>query len=126
MSTTSDTQQVILPELGESVTEGTIVEWRVGVGDTISPGDILLELTTDKVDVEVPAPFGGVLVAILAAEGETVEVGAALAEISSNPNATPAPPAPAPGLPPRPPRPSPRRPPSPRAPRRVAGRVCTR
>jgi len=96
VSTTSDTQQVILPELGESVTEGTIVEWRVAVGDSISPGDILLDLTTDKVDVEVPAPFGGILVAILAAEGETVEVGAALAEISSNPNATPAPPAPAP------------------------------
>jgi len=91
VSTTSDTQQVILPELGESVTEGTIVEWRVAVGDTISPGDILLDLTTDKVDVEVPAPFGGVVVALLAAEGDTVEVGSALAEISSDPNATPAP-----------------------------------
>ncbi len=96
MSTTSDTQQVILPELGESVTEGTIVEWRVAVGDTISTGDILLDLTTDKVDVEVPAPFGGVVVAILAAEGETVEVGSALAEISSDPNARPGPAAPTP------------------------------
>jgi len=96
VSTTSDTQQVILPELGESVTEGTIVEWRVAVGDTVSSGDILLDLTTDKVDVEVPAPFGGVVVTLLAAEGDTVEVGAALAEISSDPNAAPAPAAPAP------------------------------
>ena len=93
MATTSDTQQVILPELGESVTEGTIVEWRVAVGDTINAGDILLELTTDKVDVEVPAPIGGVVTQILAAEGDTVEVGAVLAEISTDANAivTPAP-----------------------------------
>ncbi len=89
MSTTSDTQQVILPELGESVTEGTIVEWRVAVGDTVAPGDTLLDLTTDKVDVEVPAPFGGTVIALHAAEGDTVEVGAVLAEISTDPNATP-------------------------------------
>ena len=111
MATTSDTHQVILPELGESVTEGTIVEWRVAVGDAISPGDILLDLTTDKVDVEVPAPIGGVVTQILAEAGDTVEVGAVLAEISADANAVviappPAPPVAAPA-PPAAPEPAP-------------------
>ncbi|HWH13408.1 MAG TPA: biotin/lipoyl-containing protein, partial [Miltoncostaeaceae bacterium] len=94
MSTTSRTFQVLLPELGESVTEGTIVEWRVSEGAAVAAGDILLDLTTDKVDVEVPAPVAGTIARIVAPEGETVEVGALLAEIALD-GAAPAPPAPA-------------------------------
>ncbi len=103
MSTTSETHQVILPELGESVTEGTIVEWRVSPGDTVAAGDILLDLTTDKVDVEVPAPIGGVITQLMAQAGDMVEVGAVLALIGGDgtavvaaPPATPTPDAAAP------------------------------
>lgn len=75
------TVKVTLPEMGESVTEGAIVEWRKRVGDWIDEGDTLVEVTTDKVDVEVPATASGVITALLADEGATVAVGAALAEI---------------------------------------------
>ena len=60
MSTTSSqTVQVVLPELGESVTEGVVVEWRIAEGDAVRAGDTLLDVTTDKVDVEVPSPASG-------------------------------------------------------------------
>ena len=75
------TVKVTLPEMGESVTEGSIVEWRKKVGEWINEGDTLVEVTTDKVDVEVPATASGVITALLAAEGDTVAVGASLAEI---------------------------------------------
>ena len=82
MSTTSsETVQVTLPELGESVTEGVIVEWRKSEGEHVEAGEILLDLTTDKVDVEVPAPAAGVVTRILAQAGDAVEVGAVLAEL---------------------------------------------
>ena len=82
MSTTSSqTTQVLLPELGESVTEGTVVEWRVAEGDSVEMGQTLLDVTTDKVDVEVPAPAAGVVTRIVAGAGETIEVGALLAEL---------------------------------------------
>ena len=84
MSTTSSqTIKVVLPELGESVTEGIVVEWRVAEGDTVESGQTLLDVTTDKVDVEVPAPASGVVARIVAAPGDTVEVGALLAELTS-------------------------------------------
>jgi len=73
--------KVTLPEMGESVTEGSIVEWRKRVGEWVDEGETLVEVTTDKVDVEVPATVSGVLRAQLAADGETVPVGAPLAEI---------------------------------------------
>ena len=73
--------RVTLPEMGESVTQGSIVEWRKKVGDSVAEGDPLVDVTTDKVDVEVPATASGILTQILAAAGETVSVGAALAEI---------------------------------------------
>ena len=83
MSTTSSqTISVVLPELGESVTEGTVVEWRVAEGDVVEAGQTLLDVTTDKVDVEVPAPAAGRIARIVAGPGETVEVGALLAEMS--------------------------------------------
>jgi 2-oxoglutarate dehydrogenase E1 component len=75
--------QVTLPEMGESVTEGSIVEWRKKVGDLVAEGDPLVEVTTDKVDVEVPATASGVLKQILVGEGTTVAVGAVLAEIDT-------------------------------------------
>lgn len=83
--------RVALPEMGESVTEGSIVEWRKKLGDFVAEGDPLVEVTTDKVDVEVPATASGVITQILAREGETVAVGAALAEIDTSQSAgTPA------------------------------------
>ncbi|MDP9111870.1 MAG: hypothetical protein M3M96_09585, partial [Candidatus Eremiobacteraeota bacterium] len=74
---------VTLPEMGESVTEGSIIEWRKRVGDFVSEGDTLVEVTTDKVDVEVPATASGVLKEIHGAEGDTVAVGALLAQIDT-------------------------------------------
>jgi 2-oxoglutarate decarboxylase len=76
--------QVTLPEMGESVTEGSIVEWRKKVGDFVSEGDPLVEVTTDKVDVEVPATATGVIKQILVAEGDTIGVGTVLAEIDTS------------------------------------------
>jgi 2-oxoglutarate decarboxylase len=78
------TVQVTLPEMGESVTEGSIVEWRKRIGDFVAEGDPLVDVTTDKVDVEVPATASGVITKILADEGATVRVGAALAEIDTS------------------------------------------
>jgi len=70
-----------LPEMGESVTEGTVARWLKKAGDLVAAGEVLADITTDKVDVEVPAPAAGRLVRILADAGRTVAVGAALAEI---------------------------------------------
>ena len=75
------TVQVTLPEMGESVTEGTVAKWLKQVGETVREGEGLVEVTTDKVDAEVPAPKSGKLMKILAAAGVTVAVGAPLAEI---------------------------------------------
>ena len=75
---------ITLPELGESVTEGSIVEWRVKVGQAIAEGDTLVDITTDKVDVEVPATAGGVITALHGGEGDTIRVGTVLAEIDTS------------------------------------------
>ena len=74
-------KEVVLPELGESVTEGTVTRWLKQVGDEVAVDEPLLEISTDKVDTEIPSPFAGVLQEILVSEDETVEVGAALARI---------------------------------------------
>src|SRR6188472_996079 len=84
------TVQVTLPGMGESVTEGTILEWHKGEGDSVEADEVLVEVSTDKVDAEVPAPASGTVVRILAAEGETVSVGAVLAEIALGNGAGPA------------------------------------
>ena len=75
--------KVALPEMGESVTEGSIVEWRAKVGDFVAEGDTLVEVTTDKVDVEIPATASGVVTKLLAAEGATIAVGTPLVEIDT-------------------------------------------
>ena len=64
--------KVTLPEMGESVTEGSIVEWRKQVGQWVDEGETLVDVTTDKVDVEVPATASGVITALHGAEGDTV------------------------------------------------------
>ena len=92
---------VFMPALGESVTEGTVTRWLRAVGDVIQADEPLLEVSTDKVDTEIPAPASGVLTEILVAEDQTVDVGAQLATIGSSdvapaPAATPAAPTPAP------------------------------
>ena len=70
--------------MGESVTEGTILEWRKAVGDAVEADETLVEVSTDKVDAEVPSPAAGTIAKILVAEGDTVEVGQVLAQISVN------------------------------------------
>src|SRR3954463_5359679 len=70
-----------VPTLGESVTEATIGKWFKKAGDTVAVGEPLVELETDKVTIEVPAPAGGVLADIAANDGDTVAVGARLGEI---------------------------------------------
>src|ERR1700733_6920074 len=71
----------MMPQLGETVTEGTITRWMKAVGDAVERDEPLFEVSTDKVDSEVPSPAAGVLSEILVPEGETVEVGVRLAVI---------------------------------------------
>ncbi len=90
-----------MPQLGETVTEGTITRWFKQVGDTIAVDEMLFEVSTDKVDTEVPSPVAGVITQIVIPEGETVEVGVVLAVVGDAaavgaPAAAPAAPAPAP------------------------------
>jgi 2-oxoglutarate dehydrogenase E2 component (dihydrolipoamide succinyltransferase) len=102
-----------MPQLGETVTEGTITRWLKSVGDHVDADEPLFEVSTDKVDSEVPAPSSGTLSEILVQEGETAEVGTRLAVISDGAGATSsAPPAqaaatPTPAAPPQPARPAP-------------------
>ncbi|MCJ7670652.1 MAG: hypothetical protein MUP67_01225, partial [Acidimicrobiia bacterium] len=81
-----------MPQLGETVTEGTITRWLKQVGDPVSADEPLFEVSTDKVDSEVPAPSSGVLSEIRIAEGDTAQVGAVLAVIGDAAAATPTPP----------------------------------
>ncbi|WP_182111373.1 MULTISPECIES: 2-oxoglutarate dehydrogenase, E2 component, dihydrolipoamide succinyltransferase [unclassified Actinotalea] len=74
---------VLMPALGESVTEGTVTRWLKQVGDEVAVDEPLLEVSTDKVDTEIPSPFAGTLTEILVQEDETVEVGTALATIGA-------------------------------------------
>ncbi len=90
-----------MPQLGETVTEGTITKWYKAVGDQVARDEPLFEVSTDKVDSEVPSPAAGVLTEILVEEGDTVDVGAKLAviggEASPNGDSPPAATASAPG-----------------------------
>ncbi|HEX8297701.1 MAG TPA: 2-oxo acid dehydrogenase subunit E2 [Rubricoccaceae bacterium] len=75
--------QVVMPKMGESVMEGTVLSWAKAVGDTVEMDETLLEISTDKVDSEVPSPEAGTLVEILVAEGDTVDVGTPIAVIAT-------------------------------------------
>src|ERR1700693_5595925 len=76
--------EVVTPAAGESVTEGTILEWHVKVGDFIKADDTIVEISTDKVDLELPAPATGTVGEILIEEGATVTVGQVIARITVN------------------------------------------
>ncbi|MFI8323098.1 2-oxoglutarate dehydrogenase, E2 component, dihydrolipoamide succinyltransferase [Streptomyces sp. NPDC085529] len=104
---------VVLPALGESVTEGTVTRWLKSVGETVEADEPLLEVSTDKVDTEIPAPASGVLLEIVVGEDETAEVGAKLAVIGAAGAAPAAAPAPAPAAPAAAPAPAPAAPAAP-------------
>ena len=82
MAVETGTFQLVMPAMGDSVAEGTILEWHKQEGDAVEADEIVVEISTDKVDAEVPAPVAGQIVKIYAAEGDTVAVGALLAEIA--------------------------------------------
>lgn len=75
--------EVVMPKMGESIMEGTIIEWKKGIGDSILKDEILLEISTDKVDSEIPSSAEGTIIEILADVNETVEVGKVIAKIDS-------------------------------------------
>ena len=83
MSVKTDTVEVQMPAMGDSVVEGTILEWHKAEGDTIAVDETLVEISTDKVDAEVPSPVSGTIVKLHGAEGDSVNVGAVLAEIAT-------------------------------------------
>jgi 2-oxoglutarate dehydrogenase E2 component (dihydrolipoamide succinyltransferase) len=98
-STGGSTVPIVLPALGESVTEGTVTRWLKNIGDAVALDEPLLEISTDKVDTELPSPVAGTLVSIAVGEDGTVQVGGVLGEISTGaaaPSASTPPPAPAP------------------------------
>src|SRR5438067_13372259 len=107
MSSTGTAVDVVMPQMGVSVSEGTVTKWNKQVGDHVEADETLLEISTDKVDTEVPSPASGTVSEILVQEGETVNVGTLLARIggegaaaaqAAEPEqapAAPAPPAPA-------------------------------
>ena len=72
---------VVMPKMGESITEGTILEWKKQVGDSINKDEALLEISTDKVDSEIPSPASGTIIEISAKVNETVPVGNIIARI---------------------------------------------
>jgi 2-oxoglutarate decarboxylase len=86
-TTAMETVDVVTPAAGESVSEGTILEWHVKVGGAIKLDDTIVEISTDKVDLELPSPASGTVSEILAEEGDTVTVGQVIARISVNPDA---------------------------------------
>ncbi len=85
----SEATEVVMPQMGESITEGTVSKWLKKVGDDIAKDEPLLEISTDKVDAEVPSPAAGKLLAINVQEGETVEVGAVVALVGAEGAASP-------------------------------------
>ena len=81
-------EKIVVPTLGESVTEATVSKWLKSVGESVNSDEPIVELETDKVNVEVPSPLSGVLEKINVTEGQTIEVGGLLGSISSQPSET--------------------------------------
>src|SRR5437763_1912895 len=75
--------EIQMPQMGESVTEGTILEWHVSEGDSVEEGDTVIEVSTDKVDAEVPAPASGTITKLLVAPDDVVKIGQPLAKMSA-------------------------------------------
>ncbi len=120
-----------MPQMGESITEGTITKWLKKVGDTVQRDEPIFEISTDKVDAEIPSPAAGILTEIKAKEGDTVQINAVVALIGGSNGASTAPPKPSRSPPPAktrsptaPARTSPQRSPAakPLAPRRWSAR----
>src|SRR5262245_29603468 len=86
---------VLMPQLGETVTEGTVANWHKKVGDQVKADEIILDIETDKVSMEIPAPSDGFITPILGPEGTTVAVGTVLAVVESSMSAAASAPAPA-------------------------------
>ncbi|MBA2349920.1 MAG: biotin/lipoyl-binding protein, partial [Solirubrobacterales bacterium] len=78
-----ETIDIVTPGAGESITEGTLLEWTVAVGDEVAADDTVCEISTDKVDVELPAPAAGTIAELLAEEGDTVQVGQVIARMTT-------------------------------------------
>src|SRR5881397_472947 len=109
---------VVMPQMGESIAEGTVVRWIKKPGEKVERDEPLLEISTDKVDAEIPAPASGTLSEILVQEGQTVAVNAVVARIATDGEATAAPAPKAESAPPKPapvpaPAPAPAAPPPP-------------
>ena len=81
-------EKILVPELGESITEATVAKWLKSVGDNVESDEPIVELETDKVNLEVPSPINGVLTKIVSKDGAIVEVGALLGSISQNSSQT--------------------------------------
>src|SRR5216684_4199735 len=104
---------VLMPQMGESIAEGTLSKWLKKVGDSVKRDEPLFEISTDKVDAEIPAPAAGVLAEIKVQEGQTVPVQTLVAVIETEKGAVASPPAAAPAPPkPEPPKPAPPPPPA--------------
>src|ERR1700732_879759 len=89
---------VVMPQMGESIVEGTLTKWLKKAGDTVKRDEPLFEISTDKVDSEIPSPASGVLQEVLVAEGATVAINTVVARLAeAGAAAAPAAPAPAPG-----------------------------
>ena len=82
------TVEIQMPAMGESVTEGVVLEWHVSEGDEVTEGDTVVEVSTDKIDAEVPAPASGVIGKIMAQVDDTVAVGQVLAQLDPNGSGT--------------------------------------
>ena len=80
--------EVIMPKMGESITDGTILEWKKSVGDTILKDEVLLEISTDKVDSEIPSSAAGIIVDILAEPNDVKAVGEVIAKIDTGGNSS--------------------------------------
>ena len=106
MATRATTVEVTMPQMGESVTEGTVLEWLKQVGDQVAEGEPLVEISTDKVDTEIPAPVSGTLSKILVEPDQTAAVGAVLAEIEAGEGPPPAAEGPPPAKPSEPEQPA--------------------
>src|SRR5690349_10673332 len=84
----AETVEIQMPQMGESVTEGTVLEWHKQEGEYVAEGETVVEVSTDKIDAEVPAPASGVITRIVKGPDETIEVGGVLAELDPNAEAS--------------------------------------
>src|SRR5271169_3844797 len=87
---------VVMPQMGESIVEGTLTKWLKKAGDHVERDEPLFEISTDKVDTEIPSPAAGTLAEVLVEEGKTVSINTVVARINEGGAASPAPAAPAP------------------------------